>query len=386
MANSNQSSRTPTARDYDDRFKVSGTTYPADLHDPNGPYGGNYVMFQINVHEDSYLTKNNSESFIDPGNSPPSRRSDVAGGYSDNAVAAALGVSSGLSVAGAGQLGRSLGIDISSKGAKVAGGIAGVAVAASTIGIAKADYKKQSTAISLYMPNDISIKYGVIWDELSLDNIAAMMSATENLGAAAAKIGAGAAVGALVAKGLGAPVAAGGAVGGIISGTTIGGTGDNLSATQSIAMAQALKIPGAGGIASKSTGLAVNPKKEQVFKQVDFRTFTFSYQFFPRSPEEAQSVRDIIKQFKLHMHPEYLDSGQFLYIFPSEFDIIYYTDKKENLNLHRHTSCVLTDMNVSYAPQGTFNAFAGGMPSQINMQLTFRELSLLTKQDIDNGY
>ena len=132
-----------------------------------------------------------------------------------------------------------------------------------------------------------------------------------------------------------------------------------------------------------ATGLAANPKKEQAFKNVDFRTFSFDYQFAPKSATEAENVLNIIRSFKYHMHPEFKDTTGFLYIYPSEFDIVYYKGTQENLNIHRHTSCVLTEMNVNYTPNGIFSTFANGMPTQINITLTFKELMLLSKELIE---
>jgi hypothetical protein len=42
-------------------------------------------------------------------------------------------------------------------------------------------------------------------------------------------------------------------------------------------------------------------------------------------------------------------------------------------------------MNVNYTPNGQFNSFDNGMPTQINITLSFRELSLLTKDKIKDG-
>jgi hypothetical protein len=144
------------------------------------------------------------------------------------------------------------------------------------------------------------------------------------------------------------------------------------------------KGPNAAGL-SAATGLAANPKKEQIFKGVDFRTFAFDYQFFPRSATEASNVLNIIKTFKYHMHPEFKDNNNFVYIYPSEFDIFYYQNGEENPNLHRHTSCVLTELNVNYTPNGAFTTFDNGMPTQINVTMNFRELALLTKDKIADG-
>jgi hypothetical protein len=135
-------------------------------------------------------------------------------------------------------------------------------------------------------------------------------------------------------------------------------------------------------IISAATGTAANPKKEQVFEGVEFRKFAFDYQFYPRDEFEAENVLNIIHQFKLHMHPEFKSELNYVWIYPSEFDITYYTNGAENLNLHKHTSCILESMNVNYTPNGNFSVFANGMPTQINLSLEFRELQLASKETI----
>jgi hypothetical protein len=39
-------------------------------------------------------------------------------------------------------------------------------------------------------------------------------------------------------------------------------------------------------------------------------------------------------------------------------------------------------MSVNYTPNGMFNTFDDGMPTQIDITLNFRELALLTKDKI----
>ena len=227
------------------------------------------------------------------------------------------------------------------------GGLAGAALI-SAVGNTKNEYKRMRQAIALHIPTDLNIKYGMRWEETDLAGTNAMMSAAEN-----------------TAK--------------LALGSVVGGTGSYLAGA-------ALKTPGVGEAISKASGTSANPKKEQLFKQVDYRSFTFTYQFFPRSANEAKNVREIIKAFKFHMHPEYRDQNQFLYVYPSEFDIFYYQNGKENLNIHRHPSCVLTDMSVTYSPTGIFTTFDDGMPTQVNVTLTFMELALLSKAEIKDGF
>lgn len=373
------------------KYNTGGMMYPADLMSGTGEYGGNYVMFFINVHEDSELAKEGSGNTLVP-NVPASKRDSMSGtniSKATEAVAPAIFAAGAANAGGVAQKAAgAVGVDLSGKGAAVANtalGVAGGAAMVMAIGGTRNEYKRQSKAICLYMPSDLSVKYGMVWDETSLAGTAAMMAGAENVGAAALKVGAGAAVGAGAGALLGGKKGAkiGGIVGGVVGAASAANNVGNLA---EIGAAQGLKAPGIGEYMSKSSGTAANPKKEQLFKEVRFRDFSFNYQFFPRSSAEARSVLSIVKEFKLHMHPEFRDTNQFLYIYPSEFDIVYYTGGAVSPHLPKHTSAVLTDMSVMYSPQGVYTSFADGMPTQINITLSFRELALLTKKDIMAGY
>ena len=127
-----------------------------------------------------------------------------------------------------------------------------------------------------------------------------------------------------------------------------------------------------------------NPFREQFFKSVDFRTHNFRYTFMAKSQTEAKNIRHIIKLFKFHMHPELTGTG-LSFIYPSEFDIKYYFRDRENKAFDRITSCVLTNMNIEYGGD-IFSTFKDGQPVEVNMSLEFRELELLTKKRIAEGY
>lgn len=351
------------------KYATAGLSYPSDLMSPNNPYGNNYVVFYINVHEDSMLTKESGRGgFVPPSNVAPSQRGVVAGTAVSEGAVTALGAAAGASAAktadiagkATGFLGATLKDTVKTPTNLALGGLAGAA-AVYVVGGANKQYKRQRKAIALYMPNELSVKYGVNWQETDLAGTLALGMGAENIG----KV-----------------------LGSIATGTSPTEAARGLKqGTSGYLAGIAMKTPGPGELLSKTSATALNPKKEQIFKDVDFRTFSFNYQFFPRSKKEAQDIQEIIKEFKLHMHPEFKpDTGQFLYIYPSEFDIFYYNNGKENLNIHRHTSCVLTDMSVLYSPQGQFTSFDDGMPSQVNISLTFRELAILTKENIKDGF
>jgi hypothetical protein len=137
--------------------------------------------------------------------------------------------------------------------------------------------------------------------------------------------------------------------------------------------------------ASLSTGTTPNPFREQIFQNVETRTFNFDYKFLPRNYDEVQNVFRIIKEFKFHMHPELSAKGLF-YIYPSEFNIVYYYQATENKYIHKISTCVLENMSVDYGGSQQFGSFADGAPNEINMRLSFRELEILTKERIQKGY
>lgn len=348
------------------KYTINQYTYPEDLYSNNKEYGGNYVIFYINVAEDSRILKSANSSQTVSAADVPSRKRGMASEQNFNSEQAVAGAGLadpmliGAGAAAGGATGSKGGIVGVTKGAikgaalAVAAPVLGAGIVSIAAGGKMARQQKRlSNAIALYMPNSLSARYSMNWE--AEDTAAFQMAAV---------------AGTEVVKALGTA-----------------GSKSNLSgAVGAIATNLALSKGPQGAALSAASGLAANPKKENIFKNVDFRTFSFEYQFFPRNSGEANKVKEIIKMFKLHMHPEYKDSNGFLFIYPSEFDIFYYNNGKENLNLHRHTSCVLTDMQVNYTPNSMYTSFEDGMPTQINISLTFKELSILTKKDIEDNF
>jgi hypothetical protein len=336
------------------KYKVSGFQYPNDLLS-NKSYGGNYAMFYINVAVDSKLVvdKNLKTDFVDDFDQTTRRRgSIVANKLSFEQVLGSASVVGAVKAGGLSLLGGSKDAIRNAFGIGSANAVGYAALGTQAASGTRAQ-KRLKTAIGLHIPNQLLVRYGVTYGEedtvdfsIAAETIKALQSSNALSNTAKTGLEAGSNV--------------------------------------------ALRTAAESGAVSAATGLAANPKKEQVFKGVDFRTFTFEYQFFPRSQDEAQNVKNIIDQFKYHMHPEFKGAGEFLFIYPSEFDIVYYTNGLVNENIHKHTSCVLTEMSVNYTPNGVFNTFyesktGGGMPTQINVNLTFRELQILNKDLVKEG-
>jgi hypothetical protein len=142
------------------------------------------------------------------------------------------------------------------------------------------------------------------------------------------------------------------------------------------------------------TGLVVNPMLEMIYSTPSFREFRFDFVFYPRSEKEATEVQKIINRFQFHQAPEIESQGEgFFLIPPSEFDIKFYYNGGVNPNIPEISTCVLTSVDVDYAPngfaayeiQGEVDAKMGrtGMPVAIRMSLNFKETEIMTK---DNFY
>ena len=345
---------------------TSGLVYPSDLLSSDNSYGGNYVIFYINIHEDSKFVKNaqgqSVVSDIDPKNA--NMRGYAAGqnisGTTSTVLAGGAGLAAGPVVA---KLAKSvMGKSLTTAPAAVIGAGLGT-LAQKVTGATSKKYKRFNKAIALHMPSDLNIKYGVNWGEEDMAGIGAIAGLISDGGVDA------------VSK--------------FMKSVTNKDTGDNSSGVTGMASflgGMALKNP-VGDYLGKIGGVAANPKREQMFKSVDFRTFSMQYRFWAKSLAEADNIFEIIKLFKVHMHPEYKkDSQQFLYLYPSEFDIVYMTAGKQNSKLHKHTSCVLTDLSLNLTPQGVYTALQNGAPAQIVANLTFRELALLDKDSVNKGY
>jgi len=144
-------------------------------------------------------------------------------------------------------------------------------------------------------------------------------------------------------------------------------------------------------LATAATGVVNNPMLEVIYSQPSFREFNFSFMFYPRSEKEAFTVQRILERFRFHQSPEIMkNTGGFFLIPPSEFDISFMYNGKQNPNIDKISTCVLKNVSINYAPKG-FHAYevAGendpqlgrtGMPVGIGLSLSFMETQIITKE------
>ena len=146
----------------------------------------------------------------------------------------------------------------------------------------------------------------------------------------------------------------------------------------------------------KALGGVVNPMLEVIYSSPAFRQFRFDFSFFPRSKTEALMVQNIIERLRFHQAPDLVEkSSVSLLVPPSEFDIRFYYAGSINPNIDSIGNCVLTSIDVNYAPNG-FQSYempgegspswgGTGMPVEIQLSLNFQETIILTKGDYAFG-
>ena len=178
-----------------------------------------------------------------------------------------------------------------------------------------------------------------------------------------------------------------------ISESLVAGTEGILKDSAARAIGLVAELGGAEGaeqLVKKAFGEADNPYMEVLFDSMALRTFTYNFTFAPKNEQEALEVQKIIQLFRFHMAPE-LRPGVNRYLgLPSQFDLHYmYLSKdgatSENNYYNRVATCVLQNCDVNYTPNGV-KSFEDGGPVTTTMTLAFKEIELLTKDKIAEGY
>jgi hypothetical protein len=145
------------------------------------------------------------------------------------------------------------------------------------------------------------------------------------------------------------------------------------------------------GNVAQVAGSPINPKVEVLFANTFQREFAFEFLFSPSNSKEARDIENIIRTIRFHAAPEYRQgTGQFFWLPPSEFDISFWFvdegDIGENRKIPRINTCVLKQVDVSYAPSGAYSTFHDGHPVQIRMMLRFIETEVNSKLRIAQGF
>jgi hypothetical protein len=140
-------------------------------------------------------------------------------------------------------------------------------------------------------------------------------------------------------------------------------------------------------VAMQTMGYVFNPQEQVMFEGIDFRTFNMSFTLTPFSREEATQIKNIIQTFRKNAAPRIASGGVgFFFVPPSIFEVTFKYGESENPNINKLKRCVLTDVNVNYAPNGTWSTHDDGSPVQTSLTLSFKEIELVDRTAVEAGY
>jgi hypothetical protein len=169
-----------------------------------------------------------------------------------------------------------------------------------------------------------------------------------------------------------------------------------------VAAEKGAKELGVGGAVGAGSGKVVNPRLEKLFKQKDFRSFSFSWEIYPRNKQEVDQIRDIIETLRYHAHPardsdtesKEQDKAEVMLRVPGEFEIRFLSTNPnpnqagfvENEFLPKIARCALASISVDYTLNGIYSSFVENSPTAVSITLNFSEMGLITREDISKGY
>ena len=153
----------------------------------------------------------------------------------------------------------------------------------------------------------------------------------------------------------------------------------------------ALGVSGARTAIEIATGEIVTDRMELAFKGVGRRAFQYTFKMIPRNSREAEEIRKIVFAFKANMLPEFTKGrNRNTMSIPNTFNIQYMYKGKENDFIHRVSECFLDNVQVQYGGDRykTFEPHSndGAPPVETTMTLSFKEIEIMSRERIFEGY
>jgi hypothetical protein len=174
---------------------------------------------------------------------------------------------------------------------------------------------------------------------------------------------------------------------------SLGGTGTK-EALANTALSTAVKFAStlSGGGVEARAGIAINPMKEMMFEGIGFRSWNFTYEFYPRSNWEAAEINHIIYAFRTAMLPDTFNFDMFdesgessqrfqdqFFNYPNIFDISFNGPIKDRVDGFLPAVC--TKCDVDHTGGQKFSVYEDGQPVKSTMTLEFMEIRLMTQNN-----
>jgi len=165
-----------------------------------------------------------------------------------------------------------------------------------------------------------------------------------------------------------------------------GGIKGNSEAIKEVLAKQiAGKVTGTGDqLMKRGQGQVMNPNMELLFNGPQLRTFGFTFKLSPRTQEEATTIQQIIRRFKLGMAPRKVGPGLFLKS-PRTWRLKYINQQgQDHQFLNKFKECAMMSSSVNYTPDGSYATYSDGSMVSYQLTLNFQEIEPVFDKDYQN--
>ncbi|QIG70601.1 baseplate tail tube cap protein [Rhizobium phage RHph_I1_18] len=159
----------------------------------------------------------------------------------------------------------------------------------------------------------------------------------------------------------------------------LGGANGFMKAIHDMAVAPKIMDSDFGRIAQKNLGVIQNPHTNAFFEGMSLRTFSLSWQFSPRSQQEAEMLTKIKNLIKQRITPEESLNGYAL-DYPDLVEIDILGDSAKHLTkIHRS---FITKFSATPRGGSTMSFYNDGAPSEQEFSMDLTELNIVTRNKL----
>ena len=166
-------------------------------------------------------------------------------------------------------------------------------------------------------------------------------------------------------------------------GEGIGGNSEELKKV--LAKQIAGSVSGTGDqLMKRGQGQVMNPNMELLFNGPQLRSFGFTFKLSPRTQQEATTIKDIIRRFKIGMAPKKVGPNLFLKA-PNTWRLRYMNSGgNDHEYLNKFKECAMMSSTVNYTPDGSYATYSDGSMVSYQLTLNFQEIEPVFDKDYDN--
>lgn len=131
----------------------------------------------------------------------------------------------------------------------------------------------------------------------------------------------------------------------------------------------------------QEAGFIINPHSSVVFRGVALKSHTFSWKMAPKNASETNNIKMLLNHFKQNALPR-RDVNDGFMGYPNLCAPHYLKNGKENEYIpifggpNNPTACAITNIGISYSPDGGSSFLRNGSPVAILLNLELREIEI----------